>query len=264
MKMPRRRKVAKKAVAKKTNGKALTVLEDAFTAAAGMGLEDITHEDMAIPTIKLASATTDEMKPSHPKYMEELKVGQIFNDVTKVIWSGTEGILVIPVYYRLSYSEFGANRTGFKGEVSQETYATATQKEDSFEHFLPSGNTCEKTGNHYVLFFTGDGVLQRALIRMSRTKLKRSRQWNTIMQLQTQNGRPLPMFANIYRLTATSETNAKGSWPTWSIALEKRIESMDHFNQAKEFHAGIIKGEVETAPPASESASETSSDEIPF
>ena len=263
MNMPRRKKVSKKAVAKKTNGKALAVLEDAFTAAAGMGMEDITHEDMAIPTIKLADATTDEMNPNHPKYMEDLKVGQIFNDVTKVIWSGTEGILVIPVYYRLGYTEFGANRTGFKGEVSKETYLTATR--EGTQDILPgSNNVVEKTANHYVLFFTGDGTLQRALIRMTRTKLKRSRQWNTIMQLQTQNGRQLPMFANIYHLTATSETNAKGSWSTWSVALEKRIESMDHFNQAKEFHAGIIKGDVEIASPLPEVASEGSSDDIPF
>jgi len=262
---PRKKVTKKAAVAKKTNGKALTVLEDAFTAAAGMGMEDITHEDMAIPTLKLADSTTDEMKPSHSKYMEDLKVGQIFNDVTKVIWSGTEGILVIPVYYRLGYTEWLPERGGYPvGEVSQETYATTTRKEDSYEDILPNGNICEKTANHYVLFFTGDGTLQRALIRMTRTKLKRSRQWNTIMQLQTHNGRPLPMFANIYRLKTTSETNKKGSWTTWSVALEKRIESMDHFNQAKEFYAGIIKGDVETASPAAESASETSSDDLPF
>lgn len=262
MKMAGRKKVSKKAVAKKTNGKALAVLEDAFTAAAGLGMEDITHEDMAIPTIKLADATTDEMKPSHPKYMEDLKVGQIFNDVTKVIWSGTEGILVIPVYYRLGYTEWLRERGSYPvGEVSKETYLTATREGN--QDILPgSNNVVEKTANHYVLFFTGDGTLQRALIRMARTKLKRSRQWNTIMQLQTQNGRPLPMFANIYHLTATSETNAKGSWSTWSVALEKRIESMDHFNQAKEFHAGIIKGDVEIASPAPEQA--VTDDDIPF
>ena len=82
------------------------------------------------------------------------------------------------------------------------------------------------------------------------------------MQLQNHNGSRLPSFANIYRLKTTSETNTKGSWTTWSVSLEERVESMDHFNQAKEFHAGIIKGDVEIASPAPEQA--VTDDDIPF
>jgi hypothetical protein len=262
--MSTKRKATKKAVAKK-NGSALAVLEDAFEAAAGMGLEDIKAEDLAIPTIKCADSLSDEMKPNHAKHMPDLKVRDIFNDVTKQIWSGAEGILVIPVYYRLSYCAYLPDRGGFVGEVSATEYATCER--DGYKDILPNGNDCERTANHYVKIVHDDGSLESALIRMQKTKLKKSRQWNTIMMLQNHNGAPLPSFANIYRLTTASEGNKKGEWTTWSVSLEKRVESMDDFNNAKEFHAGILKGDVQTSSPPPDpenSGSEASSEEIPF
>ena len=115
---------------------------------------------------------SDEMKPNHAKHMPDLKVRDIFNDVTKQIWSGAEGILVIPVYYRLSYCAYLPDRGGFVGEVSATEYATCER--DGYKDILPNGNDCERTANHYVKIVHDDGSLESALIRMQKTKLKKS------------------------------------------------------------------------------------------
>ena len=76
----------------------------------------------------------------------------------------------------------------------------------------------------------------------------------------------MPSFANTYRLKSVEDGNDKGSWGSWSISLEGRVSSLEAYNDAKELHGSISRGELQLAPPAqdTEVITDQSSEDIPF
>ena len=82
--MPRRKKVNKKAVAKKTNGKLSTELAEAIAADAGtkMGFEEVTTDDLQMPFVRILHAMSPQLKKSDASFIEGAVQGDIFNTVT--------------------------------------------------------------------------------------------------------------------------------------------------------------------------------------
>ena len=87
-----------------------------------------------------------------------------------------------------------------------------------------------------------------------------------MMMMQKHNGKTLPSFANTYRLKSAEDGNDKGSWGSWSISLEGRVSSLEAYNDAKELHGSISRGELQLAPPAqdTEVITDQSSEDVPF
>ena len=102
-----------------------------------------------------------------------------------------------------------------------------------------------------------DGNLENAIIDMKKTQLKKSRQWLSIMMMQKHNGKTLPSFANMYKLTSVEDGNDKGSWNSWSIKHEGQVSTMEAYQDAKALHSSVSSGELKPALP-------TDTDEIPF
>ena len=81
------------AVAVKTTGTALA-LADAFEADAGAGLEQMNKDDFALPFLKALTNNSDEIG-----VVEGAMPGMIFNTVTKELFDGKKGIVVVPTAY---------------------------------------------------------------------------------------------------------------------------------------------------------------------
>ena len=63
-----------------------------FEADAGLGLENIGQEDLALPFLKVLSRQDPILDD-----LEDAKAGDILNTVTNETFKGKDGILVIPV-----------------------------------------------------------------------------------------------------------------------------------------------------------------------
>ena len=87
---------------------ALTTLD--FVSDAGMGLETIEKNDLALPFLKLLQSGSDETKKKHAKYVEGAEAGMLYNTVTKKLYNGEKGIEVIPVFYKMTYPEWAPCR----------------------------------------------------------------------------------------------------------------------------------------------------------
>ena len=100
----------KAAVAKtKNSGKGnvpAVVTTDVFSQDAGIGVQDLTTEDLAIPFLKVLQKMSPELDDL------DVRAGDIFNTVTKDGVSGKEGVRVIPCAYRLEYIEWEPRGTG--------------------------------------------------------------------------------------------------------------------------------------------------------
>ena len=238
-------------------------LTKAFEADVGSGFEEVTSSDIQIPFIRIIQALSPQLKKTDPSFIEGASQGDIFNTVTKKLWNGEEGILVIPSYFQQKLLEFIPRNQGggFVGELSPESedVRKAVRDQDSGLELLENGNELVRTAQHYVKIVHEDGTLESAIVDMKKTQLKKSRQWNSIMLMQKHNGASLPSFANVYRLKSVEDGNDKGSWHSWTVNHERQVDSIDSYKDAKSLHTSIKSGELRPALPV-----DANSDEVPF
>ena len=251
-------------MSKTNNKKAVNLYEGAL---AGGGLEEVTSEDVQIPFLRVLQALSPQIKKSDPAYIKGSEQGGIFNTVTKKFWNGDDGVIVIPTYFQKKLLEFvpRSEGGGFVGEINPKNLPKIV-KENGME-MLENGNELVRTAQHYVKIVHDDGTLENAIVDMKKTQLKKSREWVSIMGMfkypkeagQNLVGKTMDSWYNMFRLTTVEESNDKGSWYTWKIVHEKRVDKIEYVNESKSLHSSLSSGELTALPPTDANESE-----VPF
>ena len=98
-----------KAVAKKNgNGKKVAVMKtDMFAEDAGIGVDDLGSEDLAIPFLKVLQKMSPELDD-----IENARAGDLYNTVTKEIVKGSDGVRVVNCAYTLQHIAWEPRGTG--------------------------------------------------------------------------------------------------------------------------------------------------------
>ena len=205
-----------------------------FEEDAGMGVENMGQDDLALPFIKILEALSTELDN-----LPTAQRGDLYNTVTGEVYKGPgaprgEGT--------------GAPVAIFKpGDKMPETKRSDTDSKDYVQD--GSGTYIEETHQHFVIVLHEDGSAETALIAMKSTQLKKSRKLNSMISSLTvegKNGRfTPPRFSHIYLFKTTSEENAKGKWSGWEFSRVGPIEDKALYIRAKEFAASITAGEVD-------------------
>ena len=236
-----------KEVIKKEEG-ALAI--NMFEADANGGAQNIEQEDLALPFLKVLGQLSPEINKKNGRYVEGAEPGMILNSVTKKLYDGDKGINVIPCSYERKYLEWKPRELGggLVGMHSIDDPIVRTTKRDQLnKDILPNGNYLENTASHFVVT-TGEDA-GTGLISMTRTQLKVSRTWNSMMmsiKLQGKNGLfTPPTFSHIYNLKSVQMTNDKGTWFGWDINKIGPVTDNNVYSLAKDFAEKIGKGEVE-------------------
>jgi len=236
-----------KEVIKKEEGALATNM---FEADANGGAQNIEQEDLALPFLKVLGQLSPEINKKNGRYVEGAEPGMILNSVTKKLYDGDKGIDVIPCSYERKYLEWKPRELGggLVGMHSIDDPIVRTTKRDQMnKDILPNGNYLENTASHFVVT-TGEDA-GTGLISMTRTQLKVSRTWNSMMmsiKLQGKNGLfTPPTFSHIYNLKSVQMTNDKGTWFGWDINKIGPVTDNNVYSLAKDFAEKIGKGEVE-------------------
>ena len=174
----------------------------------------------------------------------------ILNSVTKELFDGAKGIEVLPCSYERKYLQWKPRELG-GGLVSihavDDPIVKTTKRDQMNRDVLPNGNYLENTANHFVVVL--GTVPSTALVSMTRTQLKVSRSWNSMMMsIKMQGEKGLftpPTFSHVYKLKSVQLTNDKGSWFGWDISKIGPVQDQSSYKIAKDFAASISKGEVE-------------------
>jgi len=259
-----------KAVAKKEETNVVAFDASMFEEDAGLGNENITQDDLALPFLKILSGLDPLLDE-----LEDARKGDIYNTVTGELYAGKEGVRVVPCVYQRRFIEWAPRGQGSGAPVNIYTPdegrpKTERSKEDNKEYVIGGeGTYLEDTHQHFVLVLNEDGTAQPALIAMKSTQLKKSRKWNSMVQGRMatgKDGRPfqLPRFANVYKLSTLKEENSKGSWHGWEISLDKQVDDANIYGQAKEFAKSIQAGDVEVKHQREGDDSGSNDDSIPF
>jgi hypothetical protein len=106
------------AVAKKKNAELSTDVMDDILEFAGEGATYDSSE-MQIPFIRILQAMSPQLKKREAQYIEGSEQGDMFNNVTMELFTGEEGITVVPCFQTTKYLEFIPREQGggFQGEI---------------------------------------------------------------------------------------------------------------------------------------------------
>ena len=247
------------------------VLDDIFdTAGEGAAFDS---SEMQIPFIRVLQALSPQLNKKKPEHIEGASQGDLFNTVTGEFWSGEEGIVVIPCYQVTKYLEFVPREQGggFKGEIAPSSSVLQATVRQGSKEILPNGNELVKSDQHFCLVVGSDGAYQPAVVDMKSTQLKVSRRWKTNIAMQKiKNPNTGAMvtpavFATMWKLTTTEESNDQGSWNNYQVEKVGLVDDRNLLLEAKAFRDSIMAGQVKAAPDDHEDRdSSRHGDGIPF
>ena len=204
------------------------------------GAENVGTEDMIVPRIELIQALSPVRKKSDPAYIEGAEEGMLYNNVTRALY-GTE-VTVIPVYYTKQFLVWkdrklgGGGSNGFRG-----AFATEAAARDAIAQLAEDGLEVADTAQHFVLVRNGDDW-QEAVVSMSKSKIKVSKRWNSLMRLTNTDS-----FSRAYKLSATVETNARNeSYHNFNITALGFV-AKDIYERAEKLYESVRTGGVKVS-----------------
>ena len=252
---------------RKTTQVVASELDKMLEADAGVGLENITTEDMQIPFIRIIQALSPQLQKDDPLYIKGAEQGDIFNTVSQEIFKQDEGITLVPAFFEKKFLEFQLRSSGggFVRELAADDKdITMTSREGTIE-LLPNGNELVRTHQHLVIAQSADGTIAPSVLDMKKTQLKVSRRWNTLKNsARLPSGALMPIYGTAWQLTTVLEANDQGKWFNYKLDrindVTPEIEKM--MLEARNMYQGVSKGEVKmAAAPADDMAKE---EDVPF
>ena len=223
-----------------------------FEKDANAGLGNLGMDDLAIPFLRILSDTSPQVKKRDPLYIEGAESGMIYNTLTKEIYSGSDGVSVIPCAYQRQYIEWMDRGKGTGAPVNiypaESNILSKTTRDDQRKDRLENGNYIEDTANHFCLVLSKDGTSSQVLVAMKSTQRKKSKRWNSLMLgLKMKGSKGLftpPSYSHVYLLKTIAESNDLGEWFGWDISRVGPVEDGNIYQQAKVFAESVAAGDV--------------------
>jgi hypothetical protein len=234
-----------------------------FTADSGSGFEEADSSSYAIPFLRMLQSISPAAKKKDPAYIDGAEEGDMINTVTEKLYKGDEGVIVIPCHYIHKYNLWAQNRGGFRGSLTVADYADMNKQRITIQSSNGpveaeadmDGNIITDSREHYVLIVHPDGSYVEALLSLGGTQLKKSKKWMTMMRGLRKNGKEVPMFSQMYKITPMAESNDKGSWSGYKIDHIGEVQYAELYEAAKKFYLAVRGGTVKVA---------TDSEDLPY
>lgn len=254
-----------KEVVKKEKAGELAVVD--FSADMGQGFEEADQSAYAIPFLTILQSGSPQCKKSHGEYIKGSEEGMLFNSVTKEIFDGDSGVLVIPCHYSRTFNEWhtrdeGGGLVAVHNVADGEALLAKCNKGEKGENVTPDGTTISDTRNHYMLIVKDNGEFEPVFMPLSSTQITPSRRWMTIMNNIRIGGQLAPMFSQMYRVTTVPRSNDQGSWYVIDVKHEKQVDNVELYKAAKQFREMVRSGEAK--PAETESHSDVEEEEVPY
>jgi len=233
---------------------------------ADEGFDNVDSKSLALPFLKVLGQLSPQVTQGDSQFIAEARPGMIYNTVTDELYNGAEGINVIPCFYKLEYIEWKDRDKGAVAPVNvysaDSDIMSKTTRGDDGKDRLENGNYVEETASHYVLVVEPEKS-STAMITMKSTQRKKSKKWNSMMnmmQVPKKDGkgffRPAP-FTQQYRLKTVLEKNQLGSWYGWEITSEGLVQDESLVNRAYKFRQSLMSGSVKVKHGQEEESAKT-------
>ena len=223
---------------------------------SGTGFGEVGSEDLSIPFLRILAQLSPQVNKQDGAYVKDAEAGMMFNTVLNEVYDGEQGIQVVPCHYNRRFVEWKQREQGggYVGSyLPDDPIKDTTTQNERGQDVLPNGNLLTNTSQFFVLMLHPKFGIQRVLMTMSSTQLKKARKWFTQAQSMTAKGKNgvyvLPLMSQVYSVKTTPEKNDKGNWFGWDISRQRGLDlssaaDKDIFESAVGFAKSVEAGEV--------------------
>lgn len=182
-------------------------MPDFVNANSSRGSEDVTVDDLSIPRLDVIQSLSPQRKKNDPAFIEGAEEGILFNSVSQQLY-GTE-VAFVPVFFRKEYVVWKDRDSGggFCGAFPSQAKAQAEANE-----LGPDVHQVVDTAQHFGLLVHGPSNLEEVVISMSKSKMKTSRQLNTLCKMAGGD-----RFASVYNVKAVEVNGDKGDYFSMTV-----------------------------------------------
>lgn len=184
-----------------TGDKGAVALPAYIKPGVGRGNENVAVEDVVIPRIEIVQALSPCLKSNDPGFIKGAQQGDLYNSLTRELYGAH--VLVVPVFFKKQYLAWRDRKKGGGFGGAYDNIIDARERisrEDNPDEWEPT-----ETAQQLVLVIKDDGAIDEAVVSMNRTKLKVSRNWNSLIRLNAND-----RFSRMYDLFTVDETNSQG------------------------------------------------------
>lgn len=200
------------------------------------GSENVDMQDLVIPRVELVQALSKCLEAGDAGFIEGARPGMFYNSVTRHLYG--ENVIVCPVFFRkqwLAWKDRKLAEGGFGGAFDSMQDCLARINEEQDAQLWEAVETAQQI----VLVVDLDTYdTHEAIVSMARTKMKVSRQWNSLIRL---NG--FDRFSRLYELFGTDEKNSQNkSYKNIGVRLHDWAP-VDVYKRGEELYTSIASGE---------------------
>jgi hypothetical protein len=222
-------------MAKKTQTAVETVVKDQAVAEMpadlaefeGAGTENIGSDDIRPPRLMIAQAGSPQVKKAETKYIEGLKEGDIFNDLSGQNYGdGTEKPLEVVVINMLGARAMELRSMEEGGGIIDNDVPLDDPRCQWTED--EEGNSVKPVATKFYDYLVWLPETQEMLaLSMKSTQIKVARDLNSMVKMPLFGKRP-PAWARTFLVTTAMEKNeAKQSWAGWRFRLKDGLTPVE-------------------------------------
>lgn len=214
-----------------------------YVTDTGRGSEGVTTDDMSLPRLSIIQDLSPQRKKSEDAYIDGAEEGMIFNTASNTLFPAGN-VVVIPCFFRAEYAVWKDRKKGggFGGAFSEEADAERwiSEQEDAADW------AASYTHQHFCIMVHPDHTEQKphledVVVSMSRSQLKPSRKWNTMVQSAGGD-----RFSRAYKLSVIQDKSNKGDFFNWSVKQLGYVpESL--FKKAEATYEAVKAGQKDVA-----------------
>lgn len=201
----------------------------------GRGNEDVSTSDVVIPRVELVQALSPCLKKSDPGYIEGAEAGMLFNSVSRELYG--ERATVVPVLFKKQWLVWKDRDSGggFRGAYDslQDANKRIEEEPQKERELFESVETAQQL----VLVVKGDGTTEEAVISMARTKLKISKQWNSMIRMAGGD-----RFSRQYDIFGAEDSTDKGDFHNFAV-VPNGFPARDVYEKAEALYEAITSGQ---------------------
>lgn len=192
-----------------------------FITGGTEGTEHFTREDVQLPRLAIAQQMSPQMNPGESAYIENLKLGNLFNTLSGQVYGNGPLEFMIVQAAPPRYIEFDPVKRG----VILDFDVPATDTRTQFTKDPATGNRVKPRATkfyEYVLMLLPDGKLiqqpETIVLSLKSTGIKTAKHLNgLIMSRKVQGGKPAPLYAGRYVVTTKQDKNDQGTFGVYVI-----------------------------------------------
>lgn len=194
-----------------------------YGADAGVGFENTSSADYAIPFLAIMQSNSPEIDGSVPgRELEGAKIGMLMDTVSRELFDGDKGVIFVPCDTQHVFVEWKPRKEGggFVGvrQLNDEIVSKAVAAAEKFgKNKTDEGNELNETFYLYGLILEDENATEpmgMAVVAFTSTKIKKYKQ--VMYRLRTFKGRP-PLFANRLRISTVPDSNEHGNFRNFKV-----------------------------------------------